>query len=102
MTQTSATIDRCPDCGSRTARWLDYFCIDCGQHHDAFYLAEAPDPRPRSREQIAREYCAVGMTERADRLTDLPTAPSTTERPAPLTEPTAFVQRSLLDLLESA
>lgn len=102
MTQTSATIDRCPACGSRTARWLDYFCVDCGQHHDALYLAEAPDPRPRSREQIVREYRAAGMTDEADRLAGLPTAPSPTERPAPSTEPIAFVQRSLLDLLESA
>ncbi len=102
MTRSSATTERCPDCASRTARWLDYFCPDCGQHHDALYLAEATDPRPRSREQIAREYRAAGMTEEADRLAGLPMARPTTERPAPLTEPTAFVQRSLLDLLESA
>ncbi len=102
MTRASATIDRCPDCGSRTARWLDYFCVDCGRHHDSLYLAEAPDARPRSREQIVREYRLVGMIEEADRLAALPTPPPSIERPAPLSEPTAFVQPSLLDRLESA
>ncbi len=106
MTRAPRGAASCPQCGASTGRWQTYFCPDCGQHHDALYLAEAPDPRPRSREQIAREYRAVGMNEEADRLAGLPMSPPLslppTERPALSTEPTAFVQRSQLDLLESA
>ncbi len=102
MTRSSATTERCPDCASRTTRWLGYFCPDCGQHHDALYLAEAPDSRPRRRDEIAREYRIVGMDEEADRLASEPDDRTPIEIPEPSTEPTARVQRSLLGLLESA
>lgn len=102
MTRAPRGAASCPQCGTSTDRWQTYFCPDCGQHHDVLYLAEAPDPRPRSREQIVREYRIVGMTEEADRLAALPIPPLSIERPTPSTEPTAFVQPSLLDLLDIA
>ena len=103
MTRRPVTADTCLTCGTRTGRWRDYFCPDCGEHHDRLYCLEAPDPRPRSRAEIAHEYRIVGMTTEADRLAatvDDPPAPAA-ERPAP-PDTTAFVQRSLLDDLDVA
>ena len=102
MTGRPVTADACPHCGARTGRWSDYFCPDCGQHHDRLYCLEAIDPRPRSRVEIADEYRIVGMTAEADRLAAIPDNQPSPELPAPSTEPIAFVQPSLLDLLDSA
>lgn len=87
MRQTTATVDRCPACGCRTGRWRDYFCPDCGQHHDGLYCSEASDPRPRSRREIAHEYRIVGMDAEANRLGAVPDVSTPSSRPHPRPRP---------------
>lgn len=59
--QTHACIV-CPRCRQQ-AVLEDYFCSACGEHHDALYLAEHPDParaRTMTRADIIAEYATVG------------------------------------------
>lgn len=58
-------VTRCHHCGRLTARWLDYFCPECGEHHDTLYCAESPSGRTRSRKAIAEAEHLTAEVEAA-------------------------------------